>query len=168
MRDVGLRLMAGLVLTLIVAVAGCTPVATPGARLPEAASSSQSPEDVIAAYWRAVATDDQAAMDALKSDYMLEQEEIFSKSRPAQTEPGQQVIDPDTIRVATTTPADALNLASRPERYADYFAVRNGSVTYTIVEGNEFEPAGESIKFITVVKATADSPWRVEEIGTGP
>ncbi|MHB1342104.1 MAG: hypothetical protein ACYC77_09830 [Coriobacteriia bacterium] len=167
MPDAALRLMTGLVLILAIAVAGCAPAANPGARLPEAVQS-QSPEDVIDAYWRAVATDDEAAMDALKSDYLLEQEELFGTLRPAQTEPGDQVIDPDTIRVAITTPADALDLASRPEPYSDYFAVRNGSVTYTIVEGNEFEPAGESIKFITVVKVTADSPWRVEEIGTGP
>ena len=134
-----------------------------GISAPEAAATA-SPEDVIRAYWTAK---NQATRDALSSDYKLEQEAEWRRGRNAAGSQSDD-IDSASVSVDKSRPCDAGELRGRPDRYRGYFAVRETQVHYVLPNNSDFERAGSALKFVIVVKKTKDSPWRVEEMGTGP
>ena len=122
----------------------------------------QTPEEVIRDYFLAVGRHDDETIDALSSSYLR-------KARLSWADDDTEVrYDMSNLTVTPTGPADDNDLASRPERYQDYFAVRNGRVDYVMLDDSMTSMAGPQLRFVTVVKETESSPWRVEEIGTGP
>lgn len=148
----------------VAAVAGCArfPV-TFGTSVPEAAATA-SPEEVIRAYW---AAKNQATRDTLSSDYKIEQEAEWRRGRnPVGSQPDD--IDSASVSVDKSRLWEAGELRGRPDRYRAYFAVRETQVHYVLLNDTDFERAGSTSKFVIVVKKTKDSPWRVEEMGTGP
>lgn len=153
-----------LLLVFVAAVlGGCTDaVSGDSSASTQSEASEQTPEDVIREYFLALGRHDNATMEALMSAYLREESRTW-----ADTE-SDVSFDMSGLRVAPTQPADESDLASRPERYRGYFAVRNGSVEYVQLTDSMTSDAGPQLRFVTVVKETETSPWRVEEIGTGP
>jgi len=49
-----------------------------------------------------------------------------------------------------------------------YAEVREAVVEYDLLEDTPAERKGRVTYFVTVARETPDSPWRVDEIGTGP
>jgi len=68
------------------------------------------------------------------------------------------LLDMSALQVYPTQLADESDLSSRPRRYRDYFAVRNGAGRYVQLTDSETSCAGPQIRFVTVVKETETSP----------
>jgi hypothetical protein len=144
---------------------GCSDAASVASSGPvEAEPAAQSPEDVVHDFFLALGRHDREAMESLMSTYMLEESRTWIWS----DNESDVLLDMSEMRVSPIQPAPAGDLVSRPERYRGYFAVRTGTVEYVQLTDSMTSSAGPQLRFVTVVKETSSSQWRVEEIGTGP
>jgi hypothetical protein len=125
---------------------------------------TQTPEDVVRDFFLALGRHETDAMESLMSAYMLEESRTWIWS----DNEADVRFDMTGLIVSATQPASEADLASRPERYLGYFAVRTGTVEYTQLNDSMTSSAGPQLRFVIVVKETSSSPWRLEEIGTGP
>jgi ABC-type amino acid transport substrate-binding protein len=122
--------------------------------LRDAAASAEA----IRTYFVALERHDQKTMDSVSSSWLREQPWAGSMSR--------EYYISNVVVFGTTawTPSD---FRGRPGRFKQYYAVRQGSVSYVQLRDGPVEDAGPSGLVVTVVKETASSPWRVDEMGTG-
>lgn len=162
----GMRRMAWVldcVLVLAGVASGCTSADSPATvTAVQEHAVDQAPEDVIREYFLAVGRHDDETVESLSSSYLQEMRRTWDD------DDRDVRFDMSNLAVTPTEPSDEADLAGRPERYQDYFAVRNGSVEYVMLDDSMTAMAGPQLRFVTVVKETESSPWRVEEIGTGP
>ena len=163
----GLRLM---VLPLLVALFAISLVGCSGSAPDEvptsnqAAHAAQTPEDVIRQFFLALGRHDYPAMEGLMSTYLLGEDRSWVW---ADIEASAS-FDMSNLRVSATLQQDQAGLARLPDRYRQYHGVIIGTAEYVLLTDTMCSSAGPQIRFVTVVKETATSPWRVEEIGTGP
>ena len=147
--------------------AASTTVASGGSSSGPVTSSVQpslSPEAVIRDYWLAVGRHDRKAMDDLSSTYLRQE-----TAGPGSNWPDKSIkYDMSKLKVGNTRPCDLDDLRTRPDRYLTYHAVREGTVEYVQLNDSDTNSPGHQLRFVTVVQETSTSPWRVEEIGTGP
>ena len=165
MREARRRVLLVLLLLLLIAslMYGCAQdVSSDSSVSVPSAAVEQTPEEVIRDFFLAAGRHDSATMQALMSTYY--------RSTGATWVLGDEdvLLDMSALEVYPTRPSDESDLASRPGRYRDYYAVRNGTVHYVQLTDSQVIYAGPQIRFVTVVKETETSPWRIEEIGTGP
>ena len=162
MRETRLRVLLPLLLIAALLYGCAQDVSSDSSASVQSATVEQSPEEVIRDYFLAAGRHDSATMEALMSTYM--------RSMDSTWELGDEdvLLDMSALQVYPTQLAGESDLGHRPGRYRDYFEVRNGMVKYVQLTDSETQDAGPQIRFVAVVKETEMSPWRLDEIGTGP
>jgi len=128
------------------------PVPTPPA---SPAASDSALEQRIRDFYDAVATGDSARIRELSTAKTL-------KVHLAMT---QMHISTAHFRVIGWLPAA---IEGRRSYFKTYAEVREAEVEYDLLEDTPAERKGRVTYFVTVARETPDSPWRIDEIGTGP
>ena len=143
-----------LAVALVAATGGCAqPQRATGGSLPLDAS----PREVIRAYFNAVAAGDAASADSFRTVYAMKRKALDTdRSLP-------RISD---LRVTALGPMQVGS--GRSPHLRQYAGVREATVTYRLLENTSTEYAGMTQTFVTIVKETTASPWRIDELGSAP
>jgi hypothetical protein len=152
---------------LILAIPGCgCPGATRASATPPAPVESNAPapapaisdpilENEIRDFYDAVAAGDTERIRELSTANTAQDHLALPLRR----------ISTANFKVVGWLPSD---IEGRNSYFKTYAEVRDAEVEYDLLEDSPAERKGRVTYFVTIVKETPDSPWRIDEIGCGP
>ena len=125
-----------------------TPSATP-------AVSDPALEEMIRDFYDAVAAGDTGRIRELSTANTVQDHLALPLRR----------ISTANFKVLGWLPSD---IEGRNSYFKTCAEVRDAKVEYDLLEDSPAERKGRVTYFVTIVKETPDSPWRIDEIGCGP
>ena len=135
-------------------VPAAVPTAHPAPKAPPPVVSDPALEQMIRDFYDAVAAGDTEVIRKLSS----------SSRREEHVARTQQHISTAHFRVKCWLPTSA---EGRSQYFKTYAEMREAEVEYDLLEDLPAELKGRVSAFVTVVRETPTSPWRIDEIGTG-
>jgi hypothetical protein len=152
---------------LILAIPGCgRPGATRASAAPPAPVESNVPtpaptvsdpalENEIRDFYDAVAAGDTGRIRELSTANTVQDHLALPLRR----------ISTANFKVKGWLPSD---IEGRNSYFKTYAEVRDAEVEYDLLEDSPAERKGRVTYFVTIVRETPSSPWRIDEIGCGP